>query len=153
MVAVSGSILAVLAVTDPLKPEARGVVAALARRGLAVHLVTGDNWRTARAIAEQLAIVNVCAECLPGAKADKIKVAQHSLPWLRQRNSRTEGTVPCLLCCVCRSCIPCMPQHSSACNPPLLPARKCTWAMKVNFWCSGLLLTLAALSMGAPPDK
>ena len=75
MVAVSGVIAAVLAVTDPLKPEARGVVAALAQRGLAVHLVTGDNWRTARAIAEQLAIVNVCAECLPGAKADKIKVS------------------------------------------------------------------------------
>lgn len=74
MVAISGAIAAVLAVTDPLKPEARGVVAALAQRGLAVHLVTGDNWRTARAIAEQLAIVNVCAECLPGAKADKIKV-------------------------------------------------------------------------------
>lgn len=49
-------------------------VAALARRGLAVHLVTGDNWRTARAIAEQLAIVNVCAECLPGGKADKMRV-------------------------------------------------------------------------------
>lgn len=74
MVAVGGSVRAVLAITDPLKPEARGVVAALARRGLSVHLVTGDNWRTARAIAEQLAIVNVCAECLPGAKADKIRV-------------------------------------------------------------------------------
>ncbi|EIE26688.1 heavy metal P-type ATPase [Coccomyxa subellipsoidea C-169] len=73
MVALAGSIVAVLAVTDPLKPEARGVVAALARRGLAVHLVTGDNWRTARAIAEQLAIINVCAECLPGAKVDKIR--------------------------------------------------------------------------------
>lgn len=74
MAAVGGAVAAVLAVTDPLKPEARGVVAALARRGLAVHLVTGDNWRTARAIAEQLAIINVCAECLPGAKADKIRV-------------------------------------------------------------------------------
>jgi hypothetical protein len=74
VVAVGGSVRAVLAITDPLKPEARGVVAALARRGLSVHLVTGDNWRTARAIAEQLAIINVCAECLPGAKADKIRV-------------------------------------------------------------------------------
>ncbi|BDA40669.1 probable copper-transporting ATPase HMA5 [Coccomyxa sp. Obi] len=78
MVAVGGGVCAVLAVTDPLKPEARGVVAALARRGLAVHLVTGDNWRTARAIAEQLAIINVCAECLPGAKADKIRQLQGS---------------------------------------------------------------------------
>jgi len=45
MVAVGGRVAAALAISDPLKPEARGVVAALARRGLAVHLVTGDNWR------------------------------------------------------------------------------------------------------------
>ncbi len=45
VVAVGGRVAAALAISDPLKPEARGVVAALARRGLAVHLVTGDNWR------------------------------------------------------------------------------------------------------------
>lgn len=90
MVAVSDIIMAVLAVTDPLKPEARGVVAALAKRGLAVHLVTGDNWRTARAIAEQLAIVNVCAECLPGAKADKIKVMPVLCSSLAERNVRLQ---------------------------------------------------------------
>ena len=45
MVAVGGAVAAALAIADPLKPEARGVVAALAQRGLAVHLVTGDNWR------------------------------------------------------------------------------------------------------------
>ena len=44
MVAVGGAVAAALAIADPLKPEARGVVAALAQRGLAVHLVTGDNW-------------------------------------------------------------------------------------------------------------
>ncbi len=105
MVAVSGAILAVLAVTDPLKPEARGVVAALARRGLAVHLVTGDNWRTARAIAEQLAIVNVCAECLPGAKADKIKVKQHPLPRSYEAkhvsNMVPSSAVTCRICILC----------------------------------------------------
>ena len=74
MVAVSGSVAAALAIADPLKPEARGVVAALTRRGLAVHLVTGDNWRTARAVASQLAIINVSAECLPANKAAKIRV-------------------------------------------------------------------------------
>jgi P-type Cu+ transporter len=74
MVAVNGTIACVLAVSDPLKPEARGVVAALHQMGMACHLVTGDNWRTARSIAEQLGIINVSAECLPGAKADKIKV-------------------------------------------------------------------------------
>lgn len=108
MVALAGSIVAVLAVTDPLKPEARGVVAALARRGLAVHLVTGDNWRTARAIAEQLAILNVCAECLPGAKVDKIRVRARSLP-------------------------PCLTQHRTA---PLLHSNSLTAVVttRCTFW-------------------
>ena len=75
MVAIGGHISGVLAISDPLKPEARGVVAALHLMGITCHLVTGDNWRTARAVAEQLAIPNVCAECLPGAKSDKIKVS------------------------------------------------------------------------------
>ena len=74
MVAVAGVLVAVLAITDPLKPEARGVVTALHQMGLMCHLLTGDNWRTARAIAEQLGVLNVSAECLPGAKSDKIKV-------------------------------------------------------------------------------
>ncbi|KAK9841413.1 hypothetical protein WJX74_005280 [Apatococcus lobatus] len=76
MVAVSGHIAGVLAISDPLKPEARGVIAALHRSGMACHLATGDNWRTARSIAEQLGIINVTAECLPGAKAEKIKDLQ-----------------------------------------------------------------------------
>lgn len=76
MVAVSGHIAGVLAISDPLKPEARGVIAALHRSGMACHLATGDNWRTARSIAEQLGIINVTAECLPGAKAEKIKVCR-----------------------------------------------------------------------------
>lgn len=80
MVAVSGHIAGVLAISDPLKPEARGVVAALHRSGMACHLATGDNWRTARSIAEQLGIINVTAECLPGAKAEKIKVPSLNPP-------------------------------------------------------------------------
>ncbi len=75
MLAVNDVVVAVVAVTDPLKPEARGVIAALHQMGMSCHLVTGDNWRTARSIAEQLGIINVVAECLPGAKAGKIKVA------------------------------------------------------------------------------
>lgn len=42
MVAVNGWLAAVLAITDPLKPEARGVVAALHQMGMQVHLVTGE---------------------------------------------------------------------------------------------------------------
>lgn len=74
MVGLGDSVAGVLAIKDPLKPEARGVVAALHQAGMACHLVTGDNWRTARSIAEQLGIINVSAECLPANKAQKIKV-------------------------------------------------------------------------------
>ena len=76
MVGVGDSLAGVLSIKDPLKPEARGVVAALHQAGMACHLVTGDNWRTARSIAEQLGIINVTAECLPANKAEKIKVRQ-----------------------------------------------------------------------------
>ncbi|KAK9810274.1 hypothetical protein WJX72_007760 [[Myrmecia] bisecta] len=76
MVAVHDSLVAVLCITDPLKPEARGVVSALHQMGMSCHLVTGDNWRTARAIAELLGIINVTAECLPGSKAEIIMELQ-----------------------------------------------------------------------------
>ncbi|KAL0031786.1 hypothetical protein WJX79_007431 [Trebouxia sp. C0005] len=76
MVGVGDSVAGVLSIKDPLKPEARGVVAALHQAGMACHLVTGDNWRTARSIAEQLGIINVSAECLPANKAEKIKDLQ-----------------------------------------------------------------------------
>ena len=79
MVGVGDSVAGVLSIKDPLKPEARGVVAALHQMGMACHLVTGDNWRTARSIAEQLGIINVTAECLPANKAEKIKVTHSTL--------------------------------------------------------------------------
>ncbi len=60
---------------DPIKPEARGVVAALHHMGLQCLLLTGDCWRTARAIAEQLGISSVVAEVLPAGKVSKIKAS------------------------------------------------------------------------------
>ena len=76
MVAVSRSLVAVLAVADPLKPEARGVVSALHQMGMHCVLLTGDNWRTARAIADQLGIASVAAEVLPAGKVSKVKELQ-----------------------------------------------------------------------------
>ena len=69
LVAAGSALLGVLAVMDPIKPEARGVVTALHQRRLACVMVTGDNWRTARAIADQLGISRVAAEVLPAGKA------------------------------------------------------------------------------------
>ncbi len=73
LVAVNGVLAAAIALFDPLKPEARGVVAALLQRGIKCHLVTGDNRRTARAIAARLAITSITAECLPAGKAAVVK--------------------------------------------------------------------------------
>lgn len=81
MVAVGGSLAGVLAISDPIKAEARGVVAALSQRGFQCHMVTGDNWRVARAISSQLGLVNVSAECLPAAKAAKIRVRCQSMQY------------------------------------------------------------------------
>ena len=98
MLAVNDVVVAVVAVTDPLKPEARGVIAALHQMGMSCHLVTGDNWRTARSIAEQLGIINVVAECLPGAKAGKIKVVPGTCEVLHRHSSAADSWAREALC-------------------------------------------------------
>ncbi|GLI67539.1 hypothetical protein VaNZ11_011761 [Volvox africanus] len=77
-VALNGRLAGVLAVADPLKAEAAGVVAALRGRGIQVVMLTGDNWRTARALAGQLGVDMVHAETLPKTKALKIRELQSS---------------------------------------------------------------------------
>lgn len=47
-------VVAAIAIMDPLKPEAAQVVAALQRQGVTCRMLTGDNVRTAHAIAAQL---------------------------------------------------------------------------------------------------
>jgi len=73
LVAMNGEIAGSFAITDPIRPEAAGVVAALSRMGVQSHLVTGDNWQTARAIAAECGIVSVHAEVSPAGKAAKIE--------------------------------------------------------------------------------
>ncbi|MSR24301.1 MAG: heavy metal translocating P-type ATPase [Nitrospiraceae bacterium] len=70
------SVIGVIAVTDTLKEHARETVAALQRLGLEVILLTGDNQRTAQAIAGQLSITRVLAEILPDQKAWEIRQLQ-----------------------------------------------------------------------------
>ncbi|KAL4423767.1 hypothetical protein ABPG75_001068 [Micractinium tetrahymenae] len=76
LVTVQQVLIGVIAVMDPIKPEARGVVAALHQMGMKCVLLTGDNWRTARAIADQLGVSTVFAEVLPAGKVDKVKELQ-----------------------------------------------------------------------------
>lgn len=72
LLAAAASIVGALAIKDPLKPEAVGVVSALRHMGLQCYMVTGDNWTTARIVAAELGIINVMAEVLPAGKADKV---------------------------------------------------------------------------------
>ena len=66
--AVDGRAVAVLAVADPIRPETPAAIAALHALGLRVVMITGDNARTAAAVARQLGIDEVVAEVLPEGK-------------------------------------------------------------------------------------
>ena len=73
-----GEVVGVVADADTVKPTAAEAVAALRDRGLDVHLLTGDNGRTARAVAEDVGIDpdNVRAEVLPDDKAEVVESLQ-----------------------------------------------------------------------------
>ncbi|MDQ4044702.1 MAG: heavy metal translocating P-type ATPase, partial [Chloroflexota bacterium] len=75
-VAVDGTLAGVLAIADTLKPESAEAIEELEALGLTVWMLTGDNERTARAIADEVGIEHVLAEVLPGDKAAKIRQLQ-----------------------------------------------------------------------------
>ena len=75
-VAGGGHVEGIIAVADTLKPESSGAVSALRAQGLEVIMLTGDNHRTAQAIARRAGIDRVVAEVLPGDKASRVKAIQ-----------------------------------------------------------------------------
>ncbi|MFZ8844021.1 heavy metal translocating P-type ATPase [Thermoflexus sp.] len=76
LVARDGEAIGVIALADALKPEAAEAVAALHRLGVQTAMITGDNRRTAEAIARQAGIDRVFAEVLPGDKAEIVRRLQ-----------------------------------------------------------------------------
>ena len=76
LVGMNGALAGIIAVADTLKPEAQEAVSALQQSGIEVILLTGDNQRTAHAVATQLGIAQVIAEVLPGDKARIIQDLQ-----------------------------------------------------------------------------
>jgi Cu+-exporting ATPase len=73
---VDGHGAGLIALADTIKPEAQKVVHQLHKMGIEVAMVTGDNRRTAEAIARQAGIDRVFAEVLPEHKADEVKKLQ-----------------------------------------------------------------------------
>lgn len=71
--AIDGQLAAIIAVADPLKPSTPAAINALHQLGIKVAMITGDNARTAQAIARQLGIDDVVAEVLPEGKVEAIR--------------------------------------------------------------------------------
>ena len=76
LVLVNGEAAGVLAVADTIKDTSAAAVQSLHDLGLEVVMMTGDNWRTAEAIARQAHIDRVLAEVLPEDKAEQVKALQ-----------------------------------------------------------------------------
>ncbi|MDN5785473.1 MAG: heavy metal translocating P-type ATPase [Allorhizobium sp.] len=71
--AIDGKLAAIIAVADPIKETTPQAIRALHLLGLKVAMITGDNGRTANAIARQLGIDEVAAEVLPDGKVAAVK--------------------------------------------------------------------------------
>ncbi|HDR73514.1 MAG TPA: copper-translocating P-type ATPase [Methanoculleus sp.] len=76
LVAAGTAAVGVIAIADTLKPSAAGAIAGLKEMGLEVAMITGDNARTAAAVARQAGIDRVLAEVLPGDKAREVEALQ-----------------------------------------------------------------------------
>ena len=76
LIAVDGQLAGAIAVADTLKDEAIKAISELKEMGLRTAMITGDNRRTARAIADQVGIDHVLAEVLPEGKVAEIQSLQ-----------------------------------------------------------------------------
>lgn len=76
LVAAGGSLAGIIAIADSVKATTKDAVAALGGMGISVAMLTGDNRRTAEAIARQIGIGTVIAEVLPQDKEAEVRALQ-----------------------------------------------------------------------------
>ena len=87
-VAVDGRPAGVIGVADTIKEDSVAAIRALRKMGLEVVMITGDNERTARAIARQVGIERVLADVLPDEKARQVEMLQAEGLSHKERGSR-----------------------------------------------------------------
>lgn len=75
-IAIDEKIAGIIAVADTVKETSKKAIETLQKMGLEVVMLTGDNLKTAKAIAKEVGVDRVIAEVLPQEKAEKIKTLQ-----------------------------------------------------------------------------
>jgi Cu+-exporting ATPase len=75
-IAINGTLCGIIGVADPIKPTSKQAVAALKRMNIQVVLITGDNERTANAIAREAGVDKVIAGVMPQDKAAEVQSLQ-----------------------------------------------------------------------------
>lgn len=74
----SDGLIGAIAMADTIKAGSKAVIATLSKMGMPIYMITGDNKRTANAIAHRLGITNALAEVMPQDKVSKIVELQQS---------------------------------------------------------------------------
>ncbi|WP_445637011.1 heavy metal translocating P-type ATPase [Nostoc sp. DSM 114161] len=91
LIAIDGEIEAVMGIADALKPSSAAAVKALQKLGLEVVMLTGDNQKTAEAIAQQVGITRVFAEVRPDRKAAIIQSLQEKIEKFPNSKSKIQN--------------------------------------------------------------
>jgi len=78
LVSIDGQLVGLIAVADPIKEDSKKAISAFKQMGIEPVMITGDNERTARAVAQQMGIEQVIAGVLPDQKSNEIKRLQEN---------------------------------------------------------------------------